>query len=219
MIPAASAAVCETFALPSMGEGGAPSSPLTATQLEALQKAAWDAAYAKGRREGELRGHAEASARVEADAKPLVRALRSMLEALSRPLSALDEQVEQAMLALSFACARQIVRRELRSDPGEVVAAVREALSVLPLGSREVRVHLHRDDIPLVRQAIGGDLPETPWRLVEDPALSRGGCRVESEFSSIDASVDGRLAAVFARVLGGERLHDADEVSGSDRHG
>ena len=122
----------------------------------------------------------------------------------------IDEEVEQNLLALAFACARQIVRREIRSDPGEVLAAVREALAALPVASREVRILLHRDDVARVREALGADTPEAPWRLQEDPGMSLGGCRIESEFSRIDASVEGRLNAIFAQVLGGERSRDAE---------
>ncbi|RMG30702.1 MAG: flagellar assembly protein FliH, partial [Gammaproteobacteria bacterium] len=54
---------------------------------------------------------------------------------------------------------------------------------------------------------------ERDWKLVEDPTLSRGGCRVETESSRIDATVEQRLHAVLARFLGGERQGDPDETA------
>ena len=47
------------------------------------------------------------------------------------------------------------------------------------------------------------------WRIVEDPVLTRGGCRVESESSQIDARLETRIGAVVSRLLGGERSEDA----------
>ncbi len=46
------------------------------------------------------------------------------------------------------------------------------------------------------------------WRIQDDPTLTRGGCRVETNTSSIDASVERRLGAVIAKVLGDERKED-----------
>ena len=60
-----------------------------------------------------------------------------------------------------------------------------------------------------MREVLGGDSEEAPWRLLEDPGVGRGGCRVESQYSRVDATVEGRLQAVFAQVLGGERSEDA----------
>jgi len=44
---------------------------------------------------------------------------------------------------------------------------------------------------------------------VEDPVITRGGCRISSENSSIDAQVETRLGAAIAAVLGDERIQPA----------
>jgi flagellar assembly protein FliH len=107
--------------------------------------------------------------------------------------------------------AKHLVRRELRTDPGQVVAAVRQAVSILPINTRNIRVYLHPEDAALVKQSLSvteetGE--EQRWKIVEDPALTRGGCNVESELSRIDATVETRLAALIAQALGGERESD-----------
>lgn len=192
------AAGCEPWRLPEVGGRQGP----TARQLEALQKAAWEEGYAAGRREGLERGAAEVRARVAS--------LEWVLDALAAPLQAVDEAVEQELVALAVAVARQIIRRELRTDPGEVVAAVREALAALPSAARDVRIVLHPEDAAIVREALSLPEGERRWRLEEDPSLTRGGCRVLSETSLVDATLERRLGAVIARVLGGEREGDAD---------
>ncbi|MDH5230194.1 MAG: FliH/SctL family protein, partial [Gammaproteobacteria bacterium] len=107
--------------------------------------------------------------------------------------------------------ARHLVRRELKFDPGQVIAAVRQAVSVLPISARDVRVYLHPDDAVLVRDALSiGDSnnEERRWRVVEDASLTRGGCNIESDNSRIDATIETRLAAIIAKALGGERESD-----------
>jgi len=194
---------CERWELPEVGGG---SHGPTARQLEEIQRAAWEEGFAAGRREGLERGAAEVRARVAA--------LERVLDALAAPLAAVDEAVEEELVALALAVARQIIRRELRTSPGEVVAAVREALAALPSGARSVRLVLHPEDAAIVRETLSAPEDERRWRIEEDPTLTRGGCRVLTETSHVDATVERRLGAVIARVLGGEREEDAGDGDG-----
>lgn len=189
---------------------------LTAQEIEAMQRQAYEEAaqqgLAEGREQGYREGHEEGRRLGLAEGQEEVKALASRLEeimaTLNEPLLELDEQVEHELVALAIALARQLIRRELRTDPGQIIAVVREALAILPSSVRRVSLYLHPDDAELVRTALSLDEGGQRWRLVEDPLMSRGGCRVASETSAIDASVEKRLAAVIAKAFGGERMDD-----------
>ena len=60
-------------------------------------------------------------------------------------------------------------------------------------------------DALLVRDALALDLDERPWRIVDDPLLARGGCRVVSGPSQIDATVESRINRLVFRMLGDRR--------------
>jgi len=49
---------------------------------------------------------------------------------------------------------------------------------------------------------------EHSWKLIEDPMITRGGCEVSAPPSSINATLENRLSALAASVLGGEREQD-----------
>ena len=51
------------------------------------------------------------------------------------------------------------------------------------------------------------------WSIAEDPIIARGGCRVSSESSSIDAQVEQRLGAAIAAALGDARTAAPDKAS------
>jgi flagellar assembly protein FliH len=178
---------------PAMEGGGAL---LTARQLESLQKHAFEEAYAAGYAAG------------KSEARVHVERFEALMRSFARPLEDLDASVEESLVAHAVAIARQIIRRELRADSGEIVAVLREALALLPVGMREVRVHLHPEDARVVRSLAEASSQEQMWRIVEDPALARGGCRVESESSQVDARLETRIGAVVSRLLGGERSED-----------
>ena len=149
----------------------------TAKELEEMQRQAYAEGFAQGRREGKEAGRRE----TEAEAAYL----RQLIETLARPLDQLDHQVEDELIALVSTMVRQLLRRELRTEPAHVMAAVREALAVLPVGVRHVSLHLHPEDAALVGELLAtGDSVES-WRILEDPRLTRGGCRVVTDTSQV----------------------------------
>lgn len=209
VIPQEELSECERWVLPAVQSSlrAAPSGPglganlLTAGQIEQVQRRAYEEGFALGRREGLAAGQAELHAQVQR--------LDQMMRALSAPFEGLDQQVEQELLLLTTTMLRQLVRRELKTDPGQIVAVVREAMASLPVASRNARLYLHPEDAALVRDALAISDAERPWRIMEDPVLTRGGCRVMTDTSSIDASVETRLAILIATVLGGVRDSDS----------
>lgn len=134
--------------------------------------------------------------------------LQSLMMTLAAPLHELDKQVVDELVQLAMAVVRQLVRRELKMSPGEVVAVVKEALDQIPVSANDVRLELHPEDAALVRNALGGTEAEAPWRIVEVPVISRGGCRVLTDSSRIDATVENRINAAIAAAMGGERQVD-----------
>ncbi len=177
----------------------------TAKELETIQKQAYDEGFALGQKEG--------FETTKLEQEQNTAALRSIIELLTEPLKELDDEVVQQLAQLSMAVAKQVVRRELHTEEGEIVGIVREAMTALPASTRKVNLNIHPDDAELVRHAFSlndeTESEELRWKITEDPMLSRGGCKISSENSSIDATVEGRLNRVINTMLGGER--DSDE--------
>ncbi len=161
-------------------------------------------AYHEGLEQGKQAGLAQAQEMINAHQKQLV----AMLDALAKPLDHLDEKIEQELVSLSVAIARQIVRRELKAEPAQVVGVVKEALSILPSGVQNIKVYLSPEDARLVSDIMLSNVGERKWQVVEDPVMEQGGCRIETNASTVDATIDSRIAAIAARLMGGERTDD-----------
>lgn len=170
---------------------------LTAGRLEAIQKDAYDEAWEKGHAEGFASGEQEVRSRVER--------LDELLTALARPFDELDEQIEKALVELSMTVVRQLFRREIGQNPTHVIGVVREAIQLLPVASRDVQVHLHPDDASIVRECLSPAEGEPAWVTIEDPLITKGGCKVTAENSTVDASVEARLKSLIAQISGDER--------------
>ena len=169
-------------------------------QQQKIRQQAYEKSYAKGYMEGLAQGQKEIGVQLEY--------LQSIMATLAMPLPGFDDQLVDEMVQLSMSVVKQMVRRELKSSPGEVVAVIKEAISILPATSTDVTLELHPEDAELVRSALMNPDIESNWKINVDPVLTRGGCRVLTRSSRIDATVEARLNAVIASVLGDERMQD-----------
>jgi flagellar assembly protein FliH len=180
-----------------MGSPVAPQKMATVAGLADLQAEAHKEAFEQGLAEGREAGRAEVRAQVER--------LSGMFYDLAKPFEVLDAEVERELLTLSMALARQIVRRELKTDPTQIIGIIREAIAALPVAARDVRVHLHPEDAAVVRQHLAPTENERAWVIVEDPVMARGGCQVSTSTSRIDMRLETRLGAMLSELLGTER--------------
>ncbi len=180
--------------------------------LDNRQRAAIEELYAKAHADGFAEGRAEFEVR-NAELAARIARFDSILGLLSQPLADLDVQIEKQLVTLALTVARHLVRRELRIDPTQVIAIIRETVALLPAAARNVRVHLHPEDAALVRERLAAPQSEGAWTVIEDPVLGRGGCRVTTDTAHIDARLETRLGAAITNVLGSER---ADAREGSE---
>jgi flagellar assembly protein FliH len=163
--------------------------------------------HQQARADGFTSGHAEGLAAGQQQIREQLARLGALCDAVARPLQSLDEQVEKELARLATVIARRVIVRELQLSPELIVQAVRQAAAALPAAARELRVHVHPDDLALLRDL--GAL-ESHWQLLADPALARGDSRQASQRSRLDARVDVRLAAVGDAVRGDDA---GDEVA------
>jgi flagellar assembly protein FliH len=207
VISGAAADACARWQQPEVGSGAAADGAtrghyLTANRLEEIQRQAYQEGFDLGRREGSEKGAAQAREKIER--------IEAILNLLSRPLHQLDDEVIRELTSLALTVARHVIRRELRADPGQVIAVVQRAASILPVVSRNIRLFVNPADAEILRGGLSTLQGEqSAWQVLEDPGLARGGCRIETENSRIDASIERQIAAIAVELLGGEREEDS----------
>lgn len=170
----------------------------TADEIERWRKDAQDEGFQEG-----LKLAAAQSAVTE-------KRLQQLINFFEHPLKSLNEEVEQQLSQVVVTLAQQLVRRELKIEPGEIIGLIRDSVELLPGNARGIRIFLHPEDASLVRNALSieADNDEQSWKLIEDPMITQGGCKIKSESSSINATLENRLATLAASVLGGKREED-----------
>jgi flagellar assembly protein FliH len=172
-------------------------------QIEAAFEQARADGHAQGYAAGLAQGLAEGRERAGAELAEDLERLAALLDSLAAPLATLEQDLLDNLLRLACALARQVVRRELTAVPQRIGELVREGMAALPSAARQITVYLNPLDMDLVRSISPRGRGDARWELVADAALTRGGCRISTESSEVDLTLETRLHEVFSRLLEG----------------
>ncbi len=116
----------------------------------------------------------------------------ALIQGFDAQLDALEQQMAQALVRVATEVARQVVRDELRTDPQRIARVTREAVNAVLISARHIVVQVHPDDLALVEQGAAEVIAARGARVVADPSIERGDCRVLSDVGTIDARIAAR---------------------------
>ncbi len=177
--------------------------PLTLEQLEAIRQEAYNDGFATGEKDGFHAGQLKARQEAEPVLAARVAQLEQLMQHLLAPIQEQDQAIEVALVQLVSQLAQEVIRRELSHDSSQIRQVVQGALKLLPMGAQNIRIHLNPQDFEQVKQL--RERHEESWRLFEDETLAPGGCRIETEHSLIDASVETRLEQALKQLFEQQR--------------
>ncbi|MGY6273539.1 flagellar assembly protein FliH [Achromobacter denitrificans] len=164
--------------------------------LEAGRQAGYEAGLAAGREQGYAEGLAQAREQGAAEAQRL----HALMQACAASLGSLEEKMGQGLLTLALDIAQQVVRSTLAEQPEAVAGAVREVLHINPTAGGQMRLWANPEDIELIRLHLADELKEGHWRVLADESIARGGCRAETPYGDIDATLQTRWRRVAASL-------------------
>jgi flagellar assembly protein FliH len=150
----------------------------TAEQVERIHQQAHEEGYAAGYEEGRHKAASEAAQ------------FEQLLGGLRQSMAEADQTLCTDLLALSLNLAKQMVREALKVRPELVLALVRENIRDIPSFKQPDRLFLNPDDVSLVQNHMADEL--NAWTVCAEPSVARGGCRIETAGSQIDASLQTR---------------------------
>lgn len=184
--------------------------PITAEQLQKITEEAEHEAREKGYQEGLHKGFSEGEAKglIQGEQKAYkefkqqlqekTELFGQLSEALMNPVAVQDSALENLVLDMAVHFAKHLINKELTEDPSSLFHLVERAIACLPSGAKNIRIYLHSDDVELAHEAFAHT--GRSWTFYSDPKLSRGGCRVESDQSLVDYSIERRLQDMLEEV-------------------
>ncbi|MBL8397769.1 MAG: flagellar assembly protein FliH [Candidatus Accumulibacter sp.] len=173
-----------------------PSEPVialpTAEEIDQIHREA----HATGYTAGYAAGFQEGIVVAQETAKQMAR----LMDGLQQALTGVDQAVADQLLALAIDIARQVLRQSLRVRPELLLPVVREAVSALHGHGGQALLFVNPADGELVREHLGEQLAHRNWRILDDPTLTAGGCRVEVAASEVDATLETRWRRVIETI-------------------
>lgn len=142
--------------------------------------------------------------RLEQQLKSGLAALAQAAQKIAESRHAWQQHWETHATQLAAAMAQRLCRRELSRDPQIAVAWIREALE-MAAGNAQITLRLNPADhsalaaqAERIAQQVAG---LAPVRIVADPAITAGGCRVDTEFGSLDQRLESQLARITDELM------------------
>ena len=160
----------------------------TATDIERMHNEAHEQGYSAGYAEG------------LAESQDITARMAEILQSLNQAVEGIEQHVAEQLLATALEIAHQVLRQSLQVKPELLLPVVREAVAALQLNSGHPALLAHPDDAALIRAHMGEHLAHNNWRIIENPALTRGGCRVELGASEVDATLETRWKRVVETI-------------------
>lgn len=172
--------------------------PFTVEELEQIREEAYNEGFATGEKDGFHAGQLKAQQEAKAVLAKRTGELDALMAQLMAPLKQQDEQIEDMLLVLLEQMLRAVLQREMQSDRDQVVGVLRSALKALPVGAENIRIYLNPLDFDSIKAL--RERHDESWRLLEDDQLMPGGCRIETEHSQVDATLETRLQQLVAQL-------------------
>lgn len=164
----------------------------TEEELAAIREQARQQGYDAGFKAGHEDGAAQALDEQRAITEQTLAPVRDIAGNFSAALREADQAISNEVLELALHLARGMLKTALRVKPELILPIVREAIEYLPVLQQPALLILNPEDAAVVRASIAEELDKGGWRVIDDPTVERGGCRVDTASNQIDATVASR---------------------------
>lgn len=172
----------------------------TAEVIEGMHQQAHEEGYNTGFNEGVEAGRQQGRTQAEDE----VRRLRALVVSVEQAMEQLEQETSEALLGLSLKISEQMLQQALKVRPELLLPLVRGVMEGVPQHAHHPHLHLHPEDAALVRSHMSAELSQGGWRIIEDKRIARGGCRIETAISEVDATLATRwkhLAAALGQDM------------------
>lgn len=197
-------AAAETEASKIIAEAQAKSESLANQLRDEKAKEGYADGLEKGMAEGREQGRTEALAQSAEQLRQLMAAWLQVATDWEQQRTDMEREARQAVLEFALAAAEKVVHRVIEVDESVVVDQAAQALSLV-LSAHDASVRIHPVDRPMLEDAMPqliGELDRLEHiELIDDEAITPGGCMVAFGQGRIDATVEKQLQRLVDLIL------------------
>jgi flagellar assembly protein FliH len=164
-------------------------------RMAALQKKA----HAEGFAQGQQEGQAQAATDFAAEMQPMHDQFLALLNEFDGLKQELYHANESVLVQMIFNIGKQVLLQDLKTDPEYVKRLTAQMIEKVGV-KEQVRIQVSRADyanVEAIRDFLKAQFPDLKnVQLEASDALELGGCKVETDLSRINASVETQLKAI-----------------------
>lgn len=164
-----------------------------------------DSAFEQEKKRAFEQGYKESIEKAQSEWNSKINLMDSLLIALESPLKNIDLQIQEKSAELAIAIAKQIVRRELTLDSGQIVSVVKQAIELIPRDGQEINIHINPNDSSHINELFSNNEKTNKYNVIQDPTISMGGCKASTDYSLVDLTIDKQIATISAQIFGDQR--------------
>ena len=153
-------------------------------------------------------GYKEAEDRVTAEWNEKLTFIKNLSDTLNNPMKEVDEVIQENTVNISIAIAKQIIRRELSIDSGQIVSVVKQAIELMPKDDMQINISINPKDEEKIKGLFLDNDHMSKYNIIQDPTISVGGCKAYTDFSMLDLTVDKQIATICTQIFGDQRNVD-----------
>lgn len=162
--------------------------------------AGYEEGKSRGYEEGHTAGYAEGRSKGEIEVKEEIARMQALLSNLSLSVHEMSQTVADDLLNLALTVSKKMINHAFDIKPELIVPIVHEAMQQLPYSTQQLKLYLHPEDAKIMRAHLENESPEEKWFIREDSQLIRGGCRIVTDSSEIDATVETRWQKILSAI-------------------
>jgi len=154
--------------------------------------------HASGFNQGCIEGQLKGKEAIDDQLNQLIVPIDALKSLLEEGHNQQILQQQATILELIRRVSQQVIRCELTLQPQQILSLIEETMEALPDTTSEMKIHLEPNAVDKLKELASEKIKH--WTLVADPSISPGGCRIISDKSDADASVETRLNACMDQV-------------------
>lgn len=158
------------------------------------------AGFEQGKAQGFDQGYADGLAQGRAQAAQERAQLLQIAQVFGDEIAQANERIASDILDLALDLSKAMLKNALNVRPELVIPVIGEAVRYLPSLQQPALLFLHPEDAKLASTMMGDELTTAGWRIVEDAAMDRGGCRIDTASNQIDATASSRWQRIAAAL-------------------
>ena len=207
-IPAEQIADASSWAFDPVDQAALRFAAKVRAQAEAEDRARDGAAHQSGYADGYAQGHAHAtlegqrliSEYIATQGQTAANQFLDLFQSAQEQVEQSQQTLAKGVLELACELARQVLRRELGTNPNALQPVVREALGILTVDTKVAAVRMHPVDLDALAEELTREFPNLNLTLVPDATVTAGGCLVEAAGTVVDGTVERRWHKAVASL-------------------